>query len=117
MDRFDKIAGFYRNNAGNSQMYGQPWRIGKVISVNPYKVDVAGIIYENEQLFINWIFQMRDWETDKIDLPSHPVDGPFTETQGSIRFKQDALLSVGDTVVILLVDDQTAYLIAKVVPT
>lgn len=121
MDNFEKIGGFYQNNAahslnGTGQMSGQPWRIGKVTSVSPYKVDIAGIVYEGDQLYINWIFQLRDWQCEKIDLPSHPEDGPFTETQGSIKFRQQALLSAGDTVVVLLVDDQTAYLMAKVVP-
>ena len=120
MDDFEKIGGFYQNNAdngsrGTGQMSGQPWRIGKVTSVQPYKVDIAGIVYEGDQLYINWIFQLRDWECEKIYLPNHPYVS-FTETEGSVKFKQEALLSVGDTVVVLLVDDQTAYLMAKVVP-
>ena len=107
MDDFEKIGGFYQNNTANGshgtetgfgKMYGQPWRIGKVTSVSPYKVDIAGIVYEGDQLYIN-----------------HPYVS-FTETDGSIKLKQEALLSVGDTVVVLLVDDQTAYLMAKVVP-
>ena len=124
MDDFEKIGGFYQNNTANGshgtetgfgKMYGQPWRIGKVTSVSPYKVDIAGIVYEGDQLYINWIFQLRDWECEKIHLPNHPYVS-FTETDGSIKLKQEALLSVGDTVVVLLVDDQTAYLMAKVVP-
>lgn len=116
MDSFDKIAGTYQPSGNANSMTGQPWRVGKVTSVNPYKVDVAGIIYEGEQLFINWIFQLRNWECEAIDLPSHPEDGPFTERNGYVKFKQEALISAGDTVVVLLVDDQTAYLMAKVVP-
>ena len=61
------------------------------------------------------LFRLRDWEAETIDLPNHPYVA-FTETAGKIRWKQSALLEVGDQVVLLLDDDQTAYLIAKVVP-
>ena len=116
MDNYDKIAGVYGEDKASSGMEGQPWRIGVVTSVDPYQVAIAGgIIFEKEKLYINWIFQLRDWEAEAIDLPNHPYVA-FTETAGKIRWKQSALLEAGDQVVLLLVDDQTAYLIAKVVP-
>lgn len=111
MDNFDKIA---RTGEKSENMAGQPWRIGTVTSVNPYKVDIAGIVYEGESLFVNWLFTPREWEAETITMPNHP-DGSYTETQGKIKWRQDSLLSVGDTVAVLLVDDQVAYLIAKVV--
>lgn len=116
MDNYDKIAGVYGEDKASSGMAGQPWRVGVVKSVDPYQVEIAGgIIFEKEKLYINWIFQLRDWEAEAIDLPNHPYVA-FTETAGKIRWKQSALLEAGDQVVLLLVDDQTAYLIAKVVP-
>lgn len=111
MDNFDKIA---RTGGKAESMAGQPWRIGTVKSVNPYKVDIAGIVYEGESLFVNWLFTKRDWEMETISFPDHP-EGAYTSNTAKLRWKQDSLLSVGDTVAVLLVDDQTAYLIAKVV--
>ena len=119
MDNYDKIAGVYGEGAeaaAGTGMAGQPWRVGVVKSVDPYQVEIAGgIVFEKEKLYINWLFRLRDWEAEAIDLPNHPYVA-FTETAGKIRWKQSALLEVGDQVVLLLVDDQTAYLIAKVVP-
>lgn len=111
MDNFDKIA---RTGGKSESMAGQPWRIGTVTSVNPYKVDIAGIVYEGKSLFVNWLFTKRDWEMETISFPDHP-DGAYTSSAAKLRWKQDSLLSVGDTVAVLLVDDQVAYLIAKVV--
>lgn len=111
MDNFDKIA---RTGEKSESMAGQPWRIGMVTSVNPYKVDIAGIVYEGESLFINWLFTKRDWEMETVSFPDHP-GGAYTSSTSKLRWKQDSLLSVGDTVAVLLVDDQVAYLIAKVV--
>ena len=54
MDNYDKIAGVYGEGAeaaAGTGMAGQPWRVGVVKSVDPYRVEIAGgIIFEKEKL-------------------------------------------------------------------
>ena len=64
MDNYDKIAGVYgegAEDAAGTGMAGQPWRVGVVKSVDPYQVEIAGgITFEEEKLYINWLFRLRD---------------------------------------------------------
>ena len=91
---------------------GQPgtpmWkRLGTVLSASPLKVDVGGTTQEAGRFYI--VSRLLDGHSEQVTISGQEYDGDATVTQ------LGPVLAPGDEVLLLTDDDQTFYLIDKVV--
>lgn len=134
-DAYSEILEVMRTAAAPSGLAGPVHiRLGKVLAVTPLKVDVAGTIQEAERFYISHRL-LKDHE-ETMDLECTEVSGSFSLTascsegahsgsaasmsSGTMRARcaatlAEPVLQPDDVVLLLTDDDQTFYLIDKVV--
>lgn len=108
MDGFGRL---YRTMqvASRDGLPGVPvWmRLGTVLSASPLKVDVAGTTQDAGQFYIAQ--RLLDGYSEQVTISGPEYGGSATVTQ------RGPVLARGDLVLLLTDDDQTFYLIDKVV--
>lgn len=107
-------------------------RLGKVLSVAPLKVDVAGTMQEAERFYIS--HRLTDGHTEKLSVSVSAVSGDLsisascgngshsamaissgTVALDAVATQDGPVLKKGDQVLLLTTDDQVFYIIDKVV--
>lgn len=127
MDGYDRIYETMRKAGGEEARAGRlRLRLGTVTAVSPLSVEVAGTEQEAERFYISC--RLLAGHTENIKLTGGA--GGFTANSGShgvsvdpgtvrltqlVQTLEEPALQAGDQVLLLTDDDQTFYLIDKVV--
>lgn len=108
-DAYSKIYNMMRSAPGDGRA-GAPIhiRLGKVLSASPLKVDVAGTTQEAGRFYI--AKRLLDGHTAKVDIRWENM----TIDRATV-IRAGPGLAAGDLVLLLTEDDQTFYLMDKVV--
>lgn len=104
MNGFGKLYQAIQAASGDGTPAAPVWmRLGTVLSASPLKVDVGGTTQEAGRFYI--AARLQDGYSEQVTVSG--TDATVT--------KRGPVLSRGDTVLLLTDDDQTFYLIDKVV--
>lgn len=108
MSGFGKLYNAMQAASRNMLPSAPVWiRLGTVLSASPLKVDVSGTTQEAGQFYIAQ--RLLDGYSERVTVSGIEYGGNATLTQ------QGPVLARGDLVFLLTDDDQTFYLIDKVV--
>lgn len=108
-DPYSEIYSMMRSAPGDGQA-GAPIhiRLGKVLSASPLKVDVAGTTQEAGRFYA--ASRLLEGHTAKVD-----IRGENMTLADAMVIRAGPGLAAGDRVLLLTEDDQTFYLMDKVV--
>ena len=108
MDGFGKLYQAMQAISRDGQPGPPVWmRLGTVLSALPLKVDVGGTPQEAGKFYI--VSRLLDGHSEQVTVSGPEYAGNATVTQ------RGPVLACGDLVLLLTDDDQTFYLIDKVV--
>lgn len=88
---------------------------GKVIKVSPLTIDAAGITLSRNELMVNTMILKHDVSISDISGFLNTDSSELTITDGELGAKCSLNLSVGDTVLLVTLDQQLFYVLCKVV--